>query len=215
VTAHRRDRRALVKSISLVGDEAAVARLVAAEAVPPPRRLAVCSVRRPRDIGAVVLSWHDDRADADRFSAGLRDDGPCETVLVEERSAIGDDWLVHRWVTAADEPTLLLIGLIQRAPHLSRDSFASYWWSTHRPLANRLVPAELNPHAYVHNYVLADQPSPWDGIGELYEQSLHVASQRGEWFESEAAEPLTQDEDRFMISSTRQVLVADHRILIG
>ena len=134
---------------------------------------------------------------------------------MEARSAIGDDWLVHRWVTAADEPTLLLIGLIQRAPHLSRDSFASYWWSSHRPLANRLVPAELNPHAYVHNYVLADQPSPWDGIGELYEQSLHVASQRGEWFESEAAAPLTQDEERFMISSTRQVLVTDHRILIG
>ena len=204
----------MVKCISLLRDEAAVARLVAAETVPPPRRLAVCSVRRPRDIGAVALSWHDDRADAERFAGALRDDDRCESVLVEERSAIGDDWLVHRWWTAPDEPSLLLIGLIQRAPHLSRDSFASYWWSSHRPLANRLVPAELNPHAYVHNYVLADQSSRWDGIGELYEQSLHVASRRGEWFESDTATPLTQDEDRFMISSTRQVFVTDHRILI-
>ena len=38
VTTHRLDRRAVAKCTSLLRDEAAVAQLVGAEAVPPPRR---------------------------------------------------------------------------------------------------------------------------------------------------------------------------------
>ena len=58
-------------------------------------------------------------------------------------------------------------------------------------------------------------PESMEGIGELYEQSLQVARQRGEWFLSDAATPLVEDEGWFINRATREVLVTDHEFMIG
>ena len=174
-----------------------------------PSRLALCTVRKPGDIPAIALSWHADRATMESFF----DARP--TTVVVERVARGDAWLADRWTTRRDHPTLLLIGFIQRAAQTSREEFGHHWWYRHRPLADSMVPAELNPMAYVHNYVASDEPSQWDGIGELYEQSLHVASQRADWFGSDAATPLIEDEKRFINRDSRNIVVTDHEVLIA
>jgi hypothetical protein len=200
----------VIKCIALLRDEAdGIGALADRSGHPRPLRAALCRVRNPGDIVAVELSWYADLAD-------MREErGAGETIIVEERVARGADWLADRWGVRRAEQCPLLVGLIRRGAHLSREAFGQYWWNRHRPLADSLVPLELNPVAYVHNYVRADQHSAWDGIGELYEASLRVARNRGEWFESEAAAALLADEERFMDRASRQVLVTDQQILWG
>ena len=200
----------MIKCITVVDGRADLDALLGqAPRAAHPARLALCTVRNPRDIPAFALSWHADRVAVESFFDGR------PTTVVEERIARGKAWLADRWKTRRDQPTLLLIGFIQRAAQMSRQEFGSYWWDRHRPLADSLVPEHLNPSAYVHNYVAPDSPSRWDGIGELYEQSLQVARQRGEWFLSDAATALVDDEKRFMNRATRDLVVTDHDVLIA
>ena len=200
----------MIKCITLLRDEAeSIGALVDRTGREPPLRLALCRVRNPGEIVAVELSWYADLANLyDERRGG-------ETIIVEERVARGADWLAGRWSARRGQQCPLLIGLIRRAAHLSREEFGQYWWNRHRPLADSLVPLELNPVAYVHNYVRTDQHSVWDGIGELYEASISVARSRGEWFESEASAALVADEERFMDGGSRQVLVTDQEILLA
>jgi hypothetical protein len=76
-----------------------------------------------------------------------------------------------------------------------------------------MVPSHLEPVAYVHNYVEADEPGRWAGIGEMYERSLDTARARGAWFESEEALPLVADEQRFLVRDTRQLMVTDQYVI--
>jgi hypothetical protein len=166
----------------------------------------------------VAMSWFADRqalATSAGSSAGDRASSitvqSAAPVLVEERCVQGGDWLDEH-SGHGDGPALVLVGLIQRAPHLSRPAFAEHWWSRHRPLVDALVPAEVQPLAYVHNYVLPGEPGEWDGIGEIYESSLDVPRRRGEWLEKPE---IVADEQRFLVRSTRTVLVTDRWVVVG
>ena len=193
-----------------------------------PRRVVHCVVRpgatRPSWDG-VELAWFaatDDATGAASWTHApeLGDtplDGSAVSVDVEERTVSGGDWLEDRWRLGGALGSVL-IGLIEAADGLGREAFRDYWWDRHRPLADGLVPDEVAPVAYVHDYVLdesaADSGFTWAGIGEMYERSLSTARRRGEWFDTEAARPLALDEERFMVRSTRQVLVCDGEVLV-
>jgi hypothetical protein len=187
----------MIKSITLLRDDVDdVAALFPDSG--QPARLAVCRVRKPTEITAVVLSWHTDESTVPEALGGF------PTAITEERTVNGEDWLDECWDGRRSRWSPVLIGLIRRAPHLSRPEFADYWWSEHR---------DFEPVAYVHNYVRADQASEWDGIGELYEGSIDNARSRGRWFASEAGVPMLEDEDRFMVRAARQVVVTDLEVL--
>jgi hypothetical protein len=191
-----------------------------------PARLASCVVRPARHRSAydgVAIAWFEEEADAGHYDAwlakhldgapSLLDQTVTSRVLVDERTVSGEAWLDKRWSDPEPAPALLLIGCIEAAEGLSRQSFRDYWWDRHRPLAHRLVPEHLEPVAYVHDYVRRGEPTRWSGVGEMYEQSLEVARQRGAWFESEGALPLVADEQRFLIRATRQLLVTDQHVI--
>ena len=190
-----------------------------------PSQLAHC-VTRPGSTDplydGVAVSWHEDPGALALHDAWVAADGSAETVIdveattcvhVEERIAIGGAWLANRWQPIATASCPLLIGFIEAIDGLTREQFRDYWWDQHRPLANRLVPDELEPVAYVHNYVAAGEPGRWAGIGEMYEHSLAVARKRGQWFDSDASGPLVADEERFLVRETRQVIVTDHEVI--
>ena len=158
----------------------------------------------------VAMSWHAGQVTPAGAAPAVTVES-ARPVVVEERCVHGGDWLeAHRG--QSDEPAIVLIGLIQRAPHLSRAAFADYWWSRHRPLVDSLVPADLQPLAYIHNYVLAGEPGEWDGIGEIYEAALDVPRRRGEWLEKPE---IVADEQRFLLRSTRVVLVTARSVIVA
>ena len=194
-----------------------------------PQRVAHCVVRPGRPgrslppYDGVAISWYDDASVLATHDAclsthaaagrGVVDDGSISNVLVEERTVFGEAWLLDRWQEKGPAPTLLLIGLLEAAPGHTRESFRDYWWDHHRPLANSLIPAALQPAAYVHDYVLPGEPGSWAGIGELYENSLDLARQRNAWTESDAAQPVIDDEERLLVRATRRVLVTDQELV--
>jgi hypothetical protein len=194
-----------------------------------PRRLAHCAVREGRTPVAhhgVSIAWFvdgDAMAGYERRATETRtggrnsvvDGASTVSIRVEERTVAGADWLDEFWHKPEGTTALLLVGFIERAPHLSRAEFGDYWWGEHRPLANALVPDELAPIAYVHNYVASRETCRWDGIGEMYEASLDLARRRGAWFDSPEAAPLTADEERFLVRGTRQLLVTDVEVIVG
>jgi hypothetical protein len=193
-----------------------------------PMRVAHCLTRRGRTAplyDAVSISWFADQtvlSAYDRHHAAaapaiepIMDPAASWSVLVEERCVFGNELLVELWQLPRGSSRLLLVGLMKKAAGLSRAEFADYWWHRHRPLANRLFPAELQPPLYLHNYVLPDESCAWDGIGELYESSLDSPRRRNEWMNSVAAAPIAEDEERFMERATRAVLVTDFELVIG
>jgi hypothetical protein len=201
-------------------------RLAAMPANARPRRVDHCVVRGGRKdawCDGVMLEWFDTTAavdanrewcDAARAMHGSpSDDGPPQSVVVDERCVFGDQWLRQSAAAGGIGGVPLLIGFIQRIEQSTRPEFRDYWWTRHRPLANRLVPPELQPLAYVHNYVVEPTSFRFDGIGEMYERSLDTARARGAWFDSAAAAPLIADEEQFLRRDTREVLVTDHEIV--
>jgi hypothetical protein len=191
-----------------------------------PRRLAHCVVRhgrQPAEYDGVAIEWHADddaRAGHDRWltehAPSSTVDGAATTIVrVEERTVFGDAWLEDRWRHHPGTPQLLLIGLIEAADGMTRAEFRDYWWTQHRPLANQLVPPALQPVAYTHNYLLPGEASGWAGIGEMYEASLDVARQRGAWFAGPAAAALLADEDRFLVRTSRRLLITEQHLIIN
>jgi hypothetical protein len=190
-----------------------------------PRRLAHCVVRhgrQPASYDGIAIAWYDGDAGGageagsagSTLAASAIDVASSHSVVVEERRVFGDEWLDGLAYASEGTRTPLLVGFIERAPALTHEEFRDYWWERHRPLANRIIPAELQPTAYVHNYVAPDAEFPWDGIGEMYEP-LEVARQRAAWFGTDAAAEVIADEQRFLVRSTRQVLVTELEVIIA
>jgi hypothetical protein len=224
---------ALVRSSGHVAPEAFGAAwrdqvLADVEATPAalrPRRLALCTVRpgrRPPRFDGASLAWFDDLGAATAPAAApprgdddLIDAGSSHRILVEERPVRGQDWLDARWHDAGSARSLVLLVLLERVPALTRAEFRDYWWDHHRPFTDEVIPLAIQPRAYVHNYPLADQASPWDGIGEMYEDSLDVPRDRSRWLETPEAVAVVADEGRFIDRPTRCVLVADHEVVVA
>jgi hypothetical protein len=167
----------------------------------------------------IAFGWFEDetalRAWSERDAIeGLIDPASMRRVRVEERCAFGQRWMGERRSSNSSSPVLLLLGFIQRSSALDRIGFRDYWWSRHRPFANTVIPPQLQPTAYVHDYVQPGEDFAWDGIGEMYETDAANARARGAWFDSAAAAPLADDELQFMRRDTRNVVVTTHEIVV-
>jgi|SRR5579884_837563 len=96
-----------------------------------------------------------------------------------------------------------------RLPHLSREAFQDYWFNTHGPLVAS-VAETLMIRRYVQLHSLPAQtsegvrasrnaPPEYDGVAELWFDSLEVIAANGQRPEAQAAgRMLLEDERRFI-----------------
>ena len=195
----------------------------------PPERLVHCHALKlgrsePRHDGVRIV-WHTDddarkelaaaAAASERSEpwAAITDPAATIELIMDERVVRGDDWLTARWTTRADENVYMLLGFIERKASLTIPEFRDYWWDTHRPLANRLIPVDAQANAYVQNRVFDDSTAPWDGCGELYLDSLDLLSARAAFFGGPESAELEADERRFLEHDTRMLLITDHTVI--
>lgn len=187
------------------------------DAAPPEARAArlVHCVVRPgrtdRPFHGVAIEWFHDEANLAAYDG--RADPALVSARVDSRTVRGQEPLEAWWRAPAGAPRLLLLGLIQRAPGLSRAEFADYWWHTHRPLADELMPADAQPTIYVHDYARAGEACDWDGVGEFYDTSVDVARARTRWGEGTPA--IVADEERFLVRDTRWALITDAEVVVA
>jgi hypothetical protein len=193
---------------------------------PRPERLVHCVVRpgrTDRPYHGVAIEWFADEtsliahdAAAVGGMAGVIDIATALRVRVDTRVVVGGDELARWWTAGTSR--FVVLGVVQKAPSLTRQQFAAYWWDEHRPLANRLLPPEVQPDAYVHDYVLPGEHAPFDGVGEFYDPSLDRTRARTQWAERPGAAEtaaIAADEERFLVRDTRWALLTDAIVVIA
>jgi uncharacterized protein (TIGR02118 family) len=113
-----------------------------------------------------------------------------------------------------------------RLPHLSREAFQAYWWNTHGPLVASVagtlkirryvqlhsLPAEANDGARASRQA----PAEFDGVAQLWWDSLDVVIENGRRPEAQAAAAmLLEDERRFIDLPRSPLWWGEERVVVG
>jgi uncharacterized protein (TIGR02118 family) len=113
-----------------------------------------------------------------------------------------------------------------RLPHLSREAFQAYWFDTHGPLVAS-VADELKIRRYVQLHSLPAEasaglrasrsaPEDYDGVAELWFDSLEVLAENGRRPEARAAAALLlEDERRFIDLPKSPLWWGQERVVVG
>jgi uncharacterized protein (TIGR02118 family) len=113
-----------------------------------------------------------------------------------------------------------------RLPHLTRDAFQAYWFETHGPLVAS-VAETLQIRRYVqlhslpadaHAAIRASRQAPeeFDGVAELWFDSLEVLAANGQRPEAQAAGRLLLEDERRFIDLPRSPLWwGEERVIVG
>jgi uncharacterized protein (TIGR02118 family) len=115
---------------------------------------------------------------------------------------------------------------LARLPHLSRAAFQDYWFNTHAPLVASVgetlqirryvqmhsLPAELNAAVRASR----DAPPDYDGVAELWFDSLEALAANGERPEARAAAALLlEDERRFIDLAKSPLWWGEEKTILG
>jgi uncharacterized protein (TIGR02118 family) len=115
---------------------------------------------------------------------------------------------------------------LTRAPHLTREAFQDYWFNTHAPLVAS-VAQDLQIRRYVQAHSLpADlnvdiraarsAPAEYDGVAELWFDSLEALAANAQRPQAQAAGALLlEDERRFTDLSKSPLWWSNERPIVG
>jgi uncharacterized protein (TIGR02118 family) len=119
-----------------------------------------------------------------------------------------------------------LVFCVKRQPHLSREEFQRYWREQHGPLV-REAAAALGVRRYAQVHTLTTPvneglrrgrggPEEFDGVAELWFDSLEALAAAGATLEGRAAgRRLLEDERRFIDLARSPVWVAEEHTVVG
>ncbi|WP_334163592.1 EthD domain-containing protein [Phenylobacterium sp.] len=113
-----------------------------------------------------------------------------------------------------------------RLPHLSLEAFQDYWFNTHGPLVASVAEV-LQIRRYVQLHSLPPEaseglragrgaPEPYDGVAELWFDSLEAMAQNGRRPEAQAAgRMLLEDERRFIDLARSPLWFGEEKVVVG
>ena len=113
-----------------------------------------------------------------------------------------------------------------RLPHLSREAFQDYWLNTHGPLVASVAEV-LQIRRYVQLHSLPPEasealrasrgaPEPYDGVAELWFDSLEAMAQNGRRPEAQAAgRMLLEDERKFIDLARSPLWFGEETVVVG
>lgn len=115
---------------------------------------------------------------------------------------------------------------LTRLPHLSRAAFQDYWFETHGPLVASVAEV-LQIRRYVQLHSLPAEasaalaasrggPEAYDGVAELWFDSLEALQQNAARPEARAAsQVLLEDEKRFIDLARSPLWFGEERVIVG
>jgi len=109
------------------------------------------------------------------------------------------------------------ITMMKRKEGCRPEEFNQYWYEKHTPLARKVIPKEMAPKKYVHDYAVAFAEGwvpAFDGIEWLCFDNVQGLIRWNDWFMSEEAEILHEDELRFVDPATRVTMVVEEKVII-
>ena len=113
-----------------------------------------------------------------------------------------------------------------RLPHLSREQFQDYWINTHGPLvASAAETLQIRRYVQLHSYAAEASaglrasrgaPADYDGVAELWFDSLDAVTANGQRPEAAAAAALLlEDERRFIDLSKSPLWWGEETAIVG
>ena len=113
-----------------------------------------------------------------------------------------------------------------RLPHLSREAFQDYWYATHGPLVASVAETlrirryvqlhSLPPEASYGLRASRDAPPEFDGVAELWFDSIEAVVDNGRRPEAQAAGALLLEDEKRFIDLPRSPLWWGHeRVVVG
>jgi uncharacterized protein (TIGR02118 family) len=115
---------------------------------------------------------------------------------------------------------------LTRLPHLTREAFQAYWLGAHAPLVAS-VAADLQIRRYVQTHSLPpevqqglrasrDAPPEFDGVAELWFDSLEAMAENGRRPQAQAAAALLlEDERRFIDLQKSPLWFSQEHVIVG
>jgi uncharacterized protein (TIGR02118 family) len=121
---------------------------------------------------------------------------------------------------------LKLTFCLTRLPHLSREQFQDYWINTHGPLvASAAQTLQIRRYVQTHSYpadasaplrASRDAPAEYDGVAQLWYDSLDALIANGRRDEVRAAAALLlEDERRFIDLSKSPLWWGEEKPIVG
>jgi uncharacterized protein (TIGR02118 family) len=113
-----------------------------------------------------------------------------------------------------------------RLPQLTREAFQDYWWNTHGPLvASVAEPLQIRRYLQFHSLPVEanaairatrDAPEEYDGVAELWFDSLEAMAANGQRPEAQAAGRMLLEDERKFIDLPRSPLwLGEERVVVG
>jgi uncharacterized protein (TIGR02118 family) len=113
-----------------------------------------------------------------------------------------------------------------RLPHLTREAFQDYWFNTHAPLVASVAEIlqirryvqlhSLPPEAQAGTRASRNAPEEFDGVAQLWFDSLEAVGENGRRPEAQAAGAmLLEDERRFIDLPRSPLWWGQERVIVG
>lgn len=110
-----------------------------------------------------------------------------------------------------------IVAMLKRKSDLSFDEFSSYYFDRHAPLCWSLVPPEVSERIvhYVQNHARplggSGSDAPYDCVTEIGFDDREGLRMWNEWYLGPGGAALRADEENFMDTAQRLVVVTDER----
>ena len=115
---------------------------------------------------------------------------------------------------------------LTRLPHLSREAFQQYWRHTHGPLVASVAETlQIRRYVQLHSLpeaanaatrVSREAPPEYDGVAELWFDSLDALAANGQRAEAQAASALLlEDERRFIALKKSPLWWGEEKPIVG
>jgi uncharacterized protein (TIGR02118 family) len=89
------------------------------------------------------------------------------------------------------------MSFLKRKSGITKEEFCNHWKDVHAPIAARLIPG-LKRYAQNHPIAIPELESEFDGIAEMWWESMEAAMKYPVWHESDEAASLREDEAKFL-----------------
>jgi uncharacterized protein (TIGR02118 family) len=118
-----------------------------------------------------------------------------------------------------EQRMIKVIAMLKRKNDLTPAEFSKYWFEKHGPLALKLLPpsvkAGIRYYIQNHSVKLGKSDPPYDAIAETAFFDADCLRKWNEWYFSEAGKPLRDDEENFMDTSRRLIVITDERVMLN
>ena len=105
------------------------------------------------------------------------------------------------------------MSFLKRKPGITKEEFHRYWKEIHGPIAAKVIPG-LKRYIQNHSVDIPGVETEFDGIAEIWWESMEAAMKYPAWHETYKAKSLREDEARFFDTKRMFRFFAEEHVVV-